>query len=136
MAVQITPQPFQTGPRLVGGEALNFAIANPAYSSQYNATANGTTKATGTAITAHVTHFGTVASSGVAVLPLASAGLVLTVFNYGANTLTIYPNASADTIDSAGAGASVSLSTTSRGAEFYCVSPGVWLTAIVGATTS
>jgi hypothetical protein len=136
MTAQVTPQPFIPGPRLFGGEQLNSLLAGPVWSSQQSVTANGTSQAAGTQITATITNFTTVASSGVAILPKAVAGTLILVLNNGANTLTIYPFATTDTIDSAAAGASVSLSTTSRGAWFYAVATGVWISAIVGATTS
>ena len=136
MATQITPQPLVPGNRLFGGEQLNFLFAGPVWSSQQSVTANGTTQAAGTQITATITNFTTVASSGVAILPKAVAGSVLLVLNNGANTLTLYPYATTDTIDGGTAGASTTLSTTSRGAWFYAVTTGVWISAIVGATTS
>ena len=117
MATQNTPQPFPPGLALQDGAALNSALSYPLYTTQYNAVANNTTRPTGTNITANLTHFGTVASGGVAILPPAVAGAQISVFNYGANTLTFYGAASTDTIDG---NASATLTTAHRGAGFYC----------------
>lgn len=50
----------------------------------------GTTQGTATAITGN-SAFSTVASLSGAVLPSATGSAVITVYNGGANTLTIYP---------------------------------------------
>lgn len=136
MAAPIYPSRFIPGFRLLDGSAVDNAINSRIYSSQYNAVANGTTKATGTQILTTIAHFGTVASGGVAILPAAAAGALVLVLNYGANTLAIYPFDAASTIDGGSANASVNLSAASRGAWFTCVSAGVWVSEIIGATTS
>lgn len=136
MASPIYPAPFQPGPRLVDGSDINKALAGDVVSSQAGMVANGTTKATGTQIVTVIAHFGTVAVNGVAVLPPAVPGTKIDVWNYGANTLTIYPFEAATTIDGGAANASVTLSTASRGARFSCNGAGTWITDIVGATTS
>jgi hypothetical protein len=136
MATQVSPQPFQPGPRLVDGSDLNKAVSQDILTSQTGAVANGTTKATGTQITAAITEFDTVAPSGVAILPPAVAGTNITVFNYGANTLTIYPYATTDTIDGGSAGASTTLSATNRAVGFFATSAGAWRSGLLGAVSS
>ena len=137
MATQITPAPFDTGKTLHEGDRLNRVLAaGPLQASQYNMVANGTTAATGTLMTAPLSHFGTVASGGYAVLPPAIAGTSQEIFNYGANTLNIAPYASTDVIDGGSAGAAVTLTTGHRLATFYCVSPGIWISDLGGAVSS
>ena len=136
MAAPIVPQPFQPGFRLIDGSALNTSLAQQQGSTQYNAVANGTSAATGTQITVLFTHFGTVASGGYAVLPPAAAGNVAYVFNYGANTLNIAPAESTTVIDGGSAGAATTLTVAHRGAQFYCLAPGVWISDLIGAISS
>lgn len=132
MAAAIFPAPFQTGFRLVGGEALNFALADQIGSSQYNMTAAGSTKAAGTNITTAFAQFSTVGSGSHAVLPAAVAGKQLILINGGANALTIDGLLSGDTIDG---GATATLTNPSR-AAFMCLSPGIWVSALLGAVAS
>jgi hypothetical protein len=134
--VQTTPQPFIPGARLEGGEALNTALAAPATSTWNSMVANGTTQAAGTQITANVSSFATVASGGVAILPKAVAGRRVTVYNYGANTLTLYPFETTTTIDTGAAGASTTLSAANRVAVFDCIAAGVWISFLGGAVSS
>ena len=136
MAAPIVPQPLPPGFALQDGTTLNSLLASQLASSQYNAVANGTSAATGTQITAVFTHFGTVASGGYAVLPAAKAGTIVYVFNGGANTINIAPYAATDTIDGGSAGAATTLTVAHRGAQFYCFSPGIWISDLVGAVSS
>ena len=134
--VQNTPQPLLTGNRTFGGEDLNNLFAAPATSTWNSMVANGTTQAAGTQITANVSSFATVANGGVAILPKAVAGRRVTVYNYGANTLTLYPSETTTTIDTGGAGASTTLSAANRVAVFDCIAAGVWISFLGGAVSS
>ena len=136
MATALVPQPFPPGFNLVEGTKLSALFARHELSTQYAASATGTTAATGTAITTSIVHFGTVVSGGYAILPQARAGLLITVFNGGAQTLNIAPQATTDVIDAGSVGAATTLSVANRVAQFFCISPGRWISALLGAVSS
>jgi hypothetical protein len=70
-------------------------------------------------------------------LPIATAGATYIVFSVGSvATMAIFPGQSADTIDGGTAGASVSLTSAHRGAQFYCVVAGNWISDLIGAVSS
>lgn len=125
--------PFQYGPRLQGGEALDIAIASGIVTCENGIVCNGTSRAAATQLRAVVNYCSTVAASGQAILPKAIPGAQIRVYNYGANTLTLIGFTSSDTIDTA---ASVTLSAANRGADFDCIDLGKWVSGLVGATTS
>lgn len=133
MALPIVPQSFDPGFRLIDGTKLNSVLAQGILGSQTGMAANGTTFATGTLITQPVANFTTVASGGIAILPAAVPGLVVFVFNNGANMLTMNGLLSTDTIDGS---ASATLTVAHRGAQLTCVAAGVWISALIGAATS
>lgn len=90
-------------------------------------TATGSTATDALQLSAVVNVVATTASSTGVKLPPAEAGAMVTVFNNGANTLTVYPQTSS-TID---AGASVSIA-TGKERIFFGASPTVWL-SLLGA---
>lgn len=133
MAAPIIPQIFIPGPRLIDGSDLNNAMANDLAGSQDTLTATGTTRATATQLTVQINRFSTVGASGQCILPPCKAGEYVIIYNYGANTLTVIGFLSTDTIDGA---ASVTISAATRGALFYCLTPGAWYSSALGATTT
>lgn len=77
-------------------------------------TAAGTTLATATQLTAQQNIVNTVgAGTGVALPLTPAAGLVVTVKNYGANALKVYPNTALVQIGNSAAGVAITLGTLS-----------------------
>jgi hypothetical protein len=101
----------------------------------YNAagglTATGTNLATALALIADMNDVTTVASGTGVSLPAAIAGRSLTIFNAGANALTVY-SAGTDTVDG---GASVTLTNTKR-CEYICFATGTWISAQLGVASA
>jgi hypothetical protein len=79
--------------------------------------ANGTSFAAGTSLVANFNVFGTVASGGIAILPLAEAQAPFVVFNGGANALLVDPQA-AEFINAGSVGVGFSV-TAGKGCLFY-----------------
>ena len=121
------------GPALPAGQALNDSLSRSTFSADSAVTVNGTTRALATQLQAAISVCSTVGAGGLALLPQALPGRRAVVFNTGANTLAIQGYVASDTIDGA---ASTTMTTANRGAEFYCTSPGVWLSAKLGAAIS
>lgn len=94
-------------------------------------TATGTNVGTALALTSSRNQFSTVASGTGAVLPVAVAGLDVTVFNDGANPLLVYGNGT-DTVDG---GASATLTNAKR-CTYYCLTVGAWESAQLGVTSA
>lgn len=97
-----------------------------------NALTAGTTQtiAGGTAITKTMSRFTTVANSGdAATLPAATVGERRYVFNKGANSLNVFPNASTEVINALSAGAAYALAAT-KGVLFCCMVAGTWDTIL------
>jgi len=72
----------------VWGEATQQLIIGDVLTGQ---TANNTTQATATAITADVTVFSTVASTGAAILPAGGAADILVMNGQATNALVVFP---------------------------------------------
>jgi glutamate-1-semialdehyde aminotransferase len=72
----------------VWGEATQQLIIGDVLTGQ---TANNTTQATATAITADVTVFSTVASTGAAILPTGGAADILVMNGQASNALVVFP---------------------------------------------
>jgi hypothetical protein len=136
MANPVIPQPFAPGLALQDGSALNSAMANDIAGSQYAITAAGTGQATGYQLTQPVNYISTVAAGTFVNLPRAIQGAYALVFNYGANTLGIGTYLATDTIDGVIGTTGTTLTAAHRGALFYCVSPGVWISFLLGAVSS
>ena len=88
-------------------------------------TATGNSQATALALGAAVNAFSTVASSTGAILPGASPGDSVKVWNAGAQTLSVYGQGT-EAIGSGGASAAFSVATT-KGALFTKVSNTLWI---------
>ena len=139
--VKSTPTPFQTGPRLIGGEALNFALAANIVSCNSGLTAAGSTNLTALALTAVINQLATVGSGTGVILPANPVpGQRCVVMNDGANTLTVYAN-DGSTIDTVAGATGVSLTkyvaaTTPGKAVFFCIAPLTWESALLGQISS
>lgn len=106
----------------------------PAESCADALTAAGSTRADALALTAQVNNVTTAAASTGVVLPAASVGQIITVFNNGANPIKVYGAGSA-TIDGTAGSTGVTLTNALRCA-YICVAAGKWLSAKLGATST
>lgn len=120
---------YDPGFRLVDGNAIVTAITNDNGAKAVAAqTANGTTQATATLLTQGANEFTTVASSGVAVLPVCAAGMRIFVANNGGQTLTVMTNVnevSPIKINET-AGATGVTQANGTNAFFWCTGAGQW----------
>lgn len=123
--------PPGNGYALPDGVWLNGVAAGMNSTYQYGLTAAGTTQATATQIPSgyKLMEFDTVGSSTGAALPFCYQGTEFGIYNNGASTLTVYPNATnnpttsaQDTIDNA---TSVTL-LTHTAEVIFCAKNGVW----------
>lgn len=113
-------------------KALQDALA---YQSVSNAlTAIGTNRATSLALVAQVNNITTALSGTGVTLPTAVAGMVVIVFNAGANAIKVY-GAGSDTIDGAAAATGVTLTNALR-AQFYAVASATWVSAQLGVVSA
>lgn len=85
-------------------------------------TATGSTAADALQLSAVVSVVATTAASTGVKLPPAETGAMVTVFNNGANSLTVYPQ-TGSTVDG---GASVAIA-TGKERIFFGISPTIWL---------
>lgn len=128
------PQPFNPGPALQDGSALNTQLANPTVSVTNNQTATGTTQATAVPITAQVTQFSNVAANTGGILTTLKPGSSAEVYNDGVSTLSVYPPVGS-AIDGGANNAAVNLSAGNR-AKYTCLALGVIKSALLGAVSS
>lgn len=130
--VGIPPNPA-TGFGTVDGTWLNGLAGGSNYSYKSGITAAGTTQATSTALPANIAllEVDTAAASTGVALPPCIQGTQISLYNNGANTLTVYPaiannpiTAAQDTINN---GTSLSGGMATHTAEiFFCAKNGVW----------
>lgn len=105
------------------------------YESTTNAaTATGSSRTGAYALTTGITNFTTVAANTGAVLPASTGGENFTIFNNGANTLTLYATGS-DTINGTAGATGISV-LVGQGADVKSPAAGTWLTADDAATGS
>ncbi len=90
-----------------------------------NVTAAGSTQGTATAIKASINYIGTAAASTGVILPAAQPGDSLTIYNGGANTLTIYPPSGAK-INGQATNGGVSLAAATR-MDLTCITATQWV---------
>lgn len=88
--------------------------------------ATGNTQGTALALAADINMFATVAASSGAILPVMNPGDVLTVFNGGANALSLYPPVGGK-INALGTNAAYAIATATALCEVTCVSPTQYL---------
>ena len=125
------PTPFQSGPRLVDGDALNKNFAYPlsAFKGSITALAGGG-RAGSPVLTEILSQVDTTASNNDSVqLPAAMPGMEGALANAGASTLKVYANGS-DTINGT-AGATGVTMTTGQNALLFCAEKGKWRAIIV-----
>src|ERR1700744_5085202 len=136
------PQPFQPGFNLEDGSLLNKALSADLATWASGLTATGTTQATALQLAAVLNQCSTVASSTGVNLPPATLGSYVLVLNGGANAMKVYSAQTAlfpgntDTIDGTAGSTGVTLTNTNRGAFFYCVAPGAYISMLIGAVSS
>ena len=138
MAAAVTNTPFQSGFRLVRGEDLNANFASPGLSTQQGVTAHsGGGRTNAFVVTASITNVTTVAS-GADSLVLPAAGLNLgksfTIYNNGANALTLYGNGS-DTINGIAGATGVSVA-PGNVTVVQAIASGVWIGDATGGAVS
>ena len=125
--------PPGTGPQLVDGVWLSGLAGGQNNLYVYGLTAAGTTQATAAQIPAgcYLIEFDTVASGAGGALPFAVPGTDMLIYNNGANTLTVYPNATNNSLVSPAAqdtinnGTSVTI-TSHNSQSFSCAKAGIW----------
>lgn len=117
----VTPAPFQSGYRLVSGDDLNAAFAQPVNSVEDGITATPSgVQATARPLTAAINRVSTVASGNDAVgLPLAKQGLIVIVVNGAvANSMQVF-GAGTDTINDVATATGVAQA-AGKSAEYIC----------------
>ncbi len=127
-----SPQFFQPGPRLTDGTQQNTEEGNPKFTTEDQIAAAGTTVLDARPLRATVSVILTTTPGSGVVLPHAVPGIVMYVFNRGASALTVYGQPG-ETLDLSVA--SVPLAATGRCA-YFCVTPGQWLSAQLGAPSA
>lgn len=119
------------GPQLVDGTYVNGIAAGLNATSQAGFTAAGNNQATALQLSPGNTliEFDTVGNGTGAALPAALAGTEISIYNNGANTLTMYPSiannpvtAAQDTINN---GTSTTIASHASG-YFFCAKNGIW----------
>lgn len=85
-----------------------------------NLTATGSTQGTALALPADINKFTTVAASTGAIIPPANPGDSGTVFNGGANALSLYPPVGGK-INGLGTNAAYSIATATPYCDWYCI---------------
>ena len=115
-------------------QAVDMAAVNTVGSPANNLTALGTTRATALQLTARLNNVTTAAASTGVTLPPGIPGVRVTLFNAGANAIQVYGSGS-DTIDTIAGSTGVVLTAAAR-CEYFCVAPGVIVSAKMGAVSS
>jgi hypothetical protein len=130
-AFAVTGTPPIPGPSLVDGNWLTGLAGGINSTYQYGITAAGTTQATAAQLPSgfKLMQVDTVASSAGVQLPPCYQGTEFGLYNNGANTLTVYPDATNNPITAAQdtVNNTTSVSVSSHTAEvFFCAKNGVW----------
>lgn len=115
--------------------AINPTIVRSTFSRQSvssTVTAAGTNQATATALTSVFNNVNNVASGTGVKLPAALSGIVIEVYNTGANTLSIY-SAAAETINGVAGTFPVTLLNSNKGYRFIALSSSEWEYAPIGS---
>lgn len=99
----------------VQAAAINGTAAN-------NLTATGSTQATALPLPADLCKFTTVAGSTGALIPAANPGDCGTVFNGGANALSLYPPVGGK-INAVATNGAYSIATATPYCDWYCIDP-------------
>ncbi len=126
-----TPQRLQPGQRLADDDAINFALANPQWETNYGITAlaGGALSASTPVLTLGANTVTTVASSADSVvLPSAVAGSVVFVANAGASAMQVFGKGS-DTINGTAGATGISVANNKR-ILFVAVTNGKWFSLL------
>jgi len=99
----------------VAARAIQGTVAN-------NLTATGSTQATALALPADICKFTTVAASTGAIIPPSNPTDSGTVYNGGANALSLYPPVGG-TINGLSANAAYSIATATPFVDWWCIDP-------------
>ncbi len=97
-------------------------------------TAVGTTRTDALALTADINNVTTAASGTGVILPAATTGRVVTIFNNGANLIQVY-GAGSDTVDGQAGTSGVAL-TNGKRAQYFCVAAATWISAQLGVVSA
>ena len=100
------------------------ASGNVTFGIAATVSAAGSTQGTATALTKTYNIVSTASAAQGVVLPAATAGLIINVFNISGNTIKVYPTTS-QTIDGGSANAPVEI-VTANGSEFVGTGTGTW----------
>lgn len=103
----------------VQAQAVEGTVAN-------TLTATGTTQATALALAADINRFTTVGANSGAILPAMNGGDRITVFNGGANALSLYPPVGGQ-INAVGTNTAYSIATATPMCLIVCVTPTQYL---------
>lgn len=127
---------------LLSGTDVSLGLTSASVSGATSTVATGITAsatqtlAGATKLVARVNVVATSATSGDAVaLPAMQPGQSVTVFNDGANPISVFPAAGTIAIDGSSAGAAVTLTNAKR-ATFYCLSATVIKSAQLGVASA
>ena len=126
-----TPQRLQPGQRLADDDAINFALANPQWETNYGITAlaGGALSASTPVLTLGANTVTTVASGADSVvLPSAVAGSVVFVANAGASAMQVFGKGS-DTINGTAGATGISVANNKR-ILFVAVTNGKWFSLL------
>jgi hypothetical protein len=119
------------------GEATGTGITLTGYlkESVANAlTATGTDRATALQLSAQINNVTTAAASTGVILPVGVVGMIIVVFNAGANATQVYASAS-ETIDTVAGSTGVPLTNAKR-AMFMFVAANTWISAQLGVVSA
>lgn len=126
-----TPQRLQPGQRLADDDAINFALANPQWETNYGITAlaGGALSASTPVLMLGANTVTTVASGADSVvLPSAVAGSVVFVVNAGASAMQVFGKGS-DTINGTAGATGISVANNKR-ILFVAVTNGKWFSLL------
>lgn len=104
-----------SGLSAIQAQAIVGTVAN-------NLTATGSTQGTALPLPATINRFTTVAASAGTILPLMNPGDYVSIYNAGANALSVYPPVGG-TINQASANTPYSLATATPFLDIFCVAP-------------
>lgn len=135
-ATSYVPSSFAPGAQLIDGSQLNFQLPRLHFSSTVGIVATPAgTQATSIALTTVYNNVETVASANDGVLlTQAIPGRQRIVFNNGANALKVFGLGN-DTVDGVAGATGVALANAKR-CGYYCLEPGKWLSAQLGAVSA
>jgi hypothetical protein len=126
-----SPSSFEPGFRLRDGAAANLEEGNPKVTAESALQATGTTVADAAALRATINVVVSTPLNSGLLLPQAVPGVIVYVFNRGASPVRVYGQGT-NLVDGV---ASVVL-TNALNCGYYCVSPGVWFSAQLGAASA